>query len=108
MNPSLNVVSTRFEALSTESKPICLITAAFNLTLEFRGLCDLPDASARKRGNALNELQHKLLSQVISELRGSDRYPDAILVTILGEVAQAGDVESALIAAFVDALAKVR
>lgn len=107
MNNEIKTLSLRFASLHPSRKTTALVTAAFNLTIEFRGLSDLQDGDARKMGEAINEFQHKLLSQALAELAGRARYPDDVLFAILDEVVEAGGVQGYAIAALVSAIEQV-
>lgn len=107
MKNEIKALSTKYEQLQPTRKAVVLLAAAFNLTIEFRGLHELSDADARKRGGAINEIQHKLLSQALAELAARDRYPDDVLFTILDEIAEAGDVQGHAVSALVSAIAQL-
>ncbi|WP_143047793.1 hypothetical protein [Variovorax sp. YR266] len=104
MNNEIKPLSLRFASLPSTQKAAVLVTAAFNLTIEFRGLRDLQDRDARKMGDALNELQHKLLSQALSESVGRARYPDDVLFAILDEIADTNGVQGYAASALVSAI----
>lgn len=92
MSNDIKALASRFENLQPAQKASGLVTAAFNLTIEFRGLRDLQDGNARKMGEAFNELEHKLLSQALAESAGRARYPDDVLFAILDEIAEQGGI----------------
>jgi hypothetical protein len=90
-------IRSRFIQLDTRDQIAALVSASFNLTIEFRGLCDAPDDSVRALANGINELQHKLLSQALSKLSGVAGYPDDVLLDIVFEMAtNSGVIDSAV------------
>ena len=58
-------------------------------------------------GDAFNELQHKLLSQSLGDSAGRERYPDDVLFTILGEIAEAGSVQGHATSALSSAIEQI-
>ena len=100
MENDLNGLLKRYQSLPRQGKTAFLVAASFNLTLEFRGLCEPSDEAARKPASGLNELQHRLLSQALKELAADQEpYPDDVLFAILRDVAEMNGVADHAIAA---------
>lgn len=108
MNSQLIGISNRYRELESAVKVRCLLAAAFNLTIEYRGLRDRSDNDVRRQGFALNEIQHKLLSQATAQLGHQDRYPDDVFFQILSDLAESGDVQQNLVPAFSTALSQLK
>lgn len=104
MGYEIEDLRSRYERLDAVGKVQCLLDIAFNLTIEYRGLQDSPPDQGFKKHIAINELQHKLLSQTISELSEIERYPDNVFIAILGEIATAGNIQNELVAALYRAI----
>jgi hypothetical protein len=103
---NLDSIRSRFIQLDPGDRAAVLVAASFNLTLEFRGLRDVPDDVVRTRADGINELQHKLLSQALSKLSGVVAYPDDVLLDIVFEIATNTGVVDSAIASLSDALDK--
>lgn len=102
----LDLIRSRFLRLESSERITVLVAASFNLTIEFRGLRDVPDALVRNMASGLNELQHKLLSQALSNLSGAAGYPNDVLLDIVFEIAESNGVLDSAVASLADALGK--
>lgn len=106
LSESFDSIRSRFAQLDPSDRVAVLVTAAFNLTIEFRGHREAPDAIARALANGINELQHKLLSQALSKLSGAVGYPDEVLLDIVFEIATSSGVIDSAVASLSDAIGK--
>jgi hypothetical protein len=97
-------VLERYERLDREGRVRFLLSAAFNLTIEVRGLAELPDDLSRGMYYAANELQHKLLAHTLNEQMSRERYPNDVLFTVLSEVAARGNISNHWSAALLAAI----
>lgn len=106
MSNNRNHIQLQFAQLDQPTRITVLIAASFNLTIEFRGLHEASDARARAFANGLNELQHKLLSQALSELSNNTCYPSDVLMDIVFEIAESSGTLDSIIASLADAIRK--
>jgi len=106
MTKEFDSIRSRFHQLAGNNRVSVLVTASFNLTIEFRGLRDVPDGQLRVPANGINELQHKLLSQALSGMSGVGGYPDDVLLNIVEEIATENDVLESVVASLADAIGK--
>ena len=104
MANEMHALLCRYDHLQLSHQISVLVAAAFNLTLEYRGLRVAPETEVRIRSEAFNEIQHRLLSQALAQLANKDRYPNDVLFAILAELAQAGDVQASVIVALSNAV----
>lgn len=100
------LIRAEFVRLDSPGRIAVLIATSYNLTIEFRGLREVPDAMVRALANGLNELQHKFLSQALSDLSGRIGYPNDVLLDIIFEVAENNGILDSAIAWLADAIFK--
>jgi hypothetical protein len=83
----------RFESISSDDKAKALVQVAYHFTIAGRDASIQGDCQQqRDKLVALNELQHKLASQILALLKNSSgRYPDKDFILVLVDVSkQAG------------------
>ncbi len=99
-------ISRRFAALTDEQKARVLGRVAFDLTISARGIPFEGDCQTqRDRLVAVNEFQHKALSQMLAYLNGhKERYSDEDIVNILARVAEGAGVLQDVMKAFENAM----
>src|SRR5438874_4779545 len=100
----------RFAALPDERKARVLGEVSFYLTISARGVPLEGDCQTqRDRLVAINEFEHRALSQMLSYLNGcKERYSDEDIVNILTHVAEGAGVLQDVTKAFEDALSDPR
>ncbi len=100
----------RFAALTDEQKARVLAKVSLYLTISARGVPLEGDCQTqRDRLVAVNEFQHRALSQMLEYLNGrKERYSDEDIVKILTGVAEGAGVLQDVTKAFEDALSDQR
>lgn len=88
----INHLIDQFRLLSSQQQRLVLTTFAFDLTIESRALWELPGQRAIAMAKALNEIQHKLLSQILTCDKSVIKYPPEVLFEILNEIASAAGI----------------
>ena len=80
----------RFESLSPNDKASVLGQVSFHFTIAGRDVSTQGDCQQqRDRLVALNEIQHKLVGQMLALLENrSDRYPDKDFFLVLGDMSK--------------------
>ena len=80
----------RFESLSSNEKAKALLQIAYQFTIAARDVSTQSDHHVqRDKLVALNEVQHKLLSQIQALLKdGTVKYPDKDFILVLEDVSK--------------------
>jgi hypothetical protein len=87
---TLDQIISRFESLSSEDKTRALAGVSYHLTIAGRDVA-LEGACQEQRNKllAVSELQHKLVSQMMSLLKNSpNRYPDRDFFMVLDSMSK--------------------
>jgi hypothetical protein len=98
--------TTAFSALTAEQQVLVLSAYAFNLTMLARegyvaGGDGLSDPRLLRR---INEVQHRVTSAILSRLKDSaERYPDDVLISVIGAGESGDGVNARLRSSFQDA-----
>lgn len=96
----------RFEPLSPDDKARVLGQVSYQFTIAGRDVSTQGDCQQqRDKLVALNEIQHKLVAQILALLkRSSDRYPDKEFFLVLADVSKRAGVLPYLQGAFTKVL----
>jgi hypothetical protein len=91
MSMDFQTVVLEYIALPGTGKVRCLAIIAWDLTLEFRDVLSLviEGPSSREKIIGINEVQHRVLAQLIAHQEGRpDRYPDRDFLSLIVGMAQ--------------------
>jgi hypothetical protein len=95
MNDARELVVARYVAMDTQAQRVFLVKLACQLTLVGRDTYDTFGAvNDPVRLRAVNEAQHRVLSQLLKLLTGDERrYPDEVFANIVVDQLQASKLD---------------
>lgn len=109
MNDVQDIINT-FARMEVTQKTNTLVLLVLELTIHARGIVmDLPPEIALQRLRGINELQHKISSQLSAYLTArTTRYPDGAFWSVLGELSVKSDLSALFFASVRTAFSRVQ